>query len=125
MTENNGAGIKNPEGWPTGKKAYKKVRVIRRKPGYVSDPTGAVVAGSDSMTTKSDIKEGDFVMGTTSEGVVHGVVEHIMTGGTLGIPGSSFAIETSEENPGMTIRLIQDGEQTELLLNIQFTDVVV
>jgi hypothetical protein len=54
-----------------------------------------------------------------------GVVEHIMTGGTLGIPGSSFAIETSEENPGMTIRLIQDGEQTELLLNIQFTDVVV
>lgn len=54
-----------------------------------------------------------------------GVVEHIMTGGTLGIPGSSFAIETSEENPGMTIRLIEDGEQTEFLLNIQFTDVVV
>lgn len=52
-----------------------------------------------------------------------GVVEHIMTGGTLGIPGSPFAIETSEENPGMTIRLIRDGEQTEFLLNIQFSDV--
>ena len=35
------------------------------------------------------IKEGDFVMGSTSEGVVHGVVEHIMVeGGTLGTPGS-------------------------------------
>jgi len=34
------------------------------------------------------IKEGDFVMGSTSEGMVHGVVEHIMIdGGTLGTPG--------------------------------------
>jgi hypothetical protein len=112
MTENNGAGIKNPEGWPTGKKAYKKVRVIRRKPGYVFSAEGAVVAGSDSMTTKSDIKEGDFVMGTTSEGVIHGVVEHIMwEGGTLGTPGSEYALESMPpENPAMSVRIYEEDE---------------
>ena len=41
------------------------------------------------------IKEGDFVMGMTSEGVMHGVVEHIMVeGGTLGTPGSEYALES-------------------------------
>ena len=52
-----------------------------------------------------------------------GVVEHIMVGGTLGIDGSAYAIETSEDFPGMTIRLIEDGEQTEFLLNITLEDV--
>jgi hypothetical protein len=52
-----------------------------------------------------------------------GVVEHIMTGGTLGIPGSPFAIETSPTDPGMTIRLIENGELTETLINIRFSDV--
>jgi hypothetical protein len=27
------------------------------------------------------IKEGDFVMGSTSEGMIHGIVEHIMIEG--------------------------------------------
>jgi hypothetical protein len=110
--ETKGVGIKNPETWPTGKKTYKKVRVIRRKPGYVSNSDGAVVAGSDGMTTKSDIKEGDFVMGTTSEGVVHGVVEHIMwEGGTLGTPGSEYALESMPpENPAMSVRIYEEDE---------------
>ncbi len=53
------------------------------------------------------IKEGDFVMGSTSEGVVHGVVEHIMVeGGTLGTPGSEYALESMPpENPAMSVRI--------------------
>jgi hypothetical protein len=73
------------------------------------------------VDTYKGVSNGDVV--TIRDGR-SGVVEHIMTGGILGIAGSPFAIETSEENPGMTIRLIRDGEQTEFLLNIQFTDVV-
>jgi hypothetical protein len=71
-----------------------------------------VVAGSDGMTTKSDIKEGDFVMGTTSEGVVHGVVEHIMwEGGTLGTPGSEYALESMPpENPAMSVRIYEEDD---------------
>jgi hypothetical protein len=110
--ETKGVGIKNPETWPTGKAKYRKVRVKRRKPGYVSNPSGAVVAGSDGMTTKSDIKEGDFVMGTTSEGIVHGVVEHIMwEGGTLGTPGSDYALESMPPtNPAMSVRIYEEDE---------------
>ena len=53
------------------------------------------------------LKEGDFVMGSTSEGVVHGVVEHIMVeGGTLGTPGSEYALESMPpENPAMSVRI--------------------
>lgn len=53
------------------------------------------------------IKESDFVMGSTSEGMVHGVVEHIMVeGGTLGTPGSEYALKSMPpENPAMSVRI--------------------
>jgi hypothetical protein len=58
------------------------------------------------------IKEGDFVMGTTSEGVMHGVVEHIMfEGGTLGTPGSEYALESMPpENPAMSVRIYKEED---------------
>jgi hypothetical protein len=116
MTENNSGGIKEPGDWPTGKSKNvgRKLKAKRRKPGYVSDSTGAVIAGNSSMTTKSAIKEGDFVMGQTSEGVVHGVVEHIMwEGGTLGTPGSEYALESMPpENPAMSVRIYEEDDDT-------------
>jgi hypothetical protein len=59
-----------------------------------------------------EIKEGDFVMGMTSEGMVHGVVEHIMTeGGTLGTPGSEYALESMPpENPAMSVRIYEEED---------------
>ncbi len=68
------------------------------------------VAKSEHM----EIKEGDFVMGMTVDGVAHGRVEHIMwEGGTLGTPGDQFALESMPpENPAMSVRLYdeEDGE---------------
>ena len=113
-----GVGIKNPEDWPidkakdTAKEMYRKFKLKRRKPGYTSDSTGAVIAGSDSMTTKASMAEGDFVMGMTSEGIVHGVIEHIMwEGGTLGTPGSEYALESMPpENPAMSVRIYEEDD---------------
>jgi len=60
----------------------------------------------------SDLKEGDFVMGSTSEGVVHGVIEHIMTeGGILGTPGSEYAlVSMPPENPAMSVRIYEEED---------------
>ena len=60
------------------------------------------------------IKEGDFVMGSTSEGIVHGVVEHIMTeGGVLGTPGSEYAlVSMPPENPAMSVRIYKEEDGT-------------
>ena len=60
----------------------------------------------------NEIKEGDFVMGMTSEGLVHGVVEHIMNeGGTLGTPGSEYALESMPpENPAMSVRIYKEDD---------------
>jgi len=62
-----------------------------------------------------EIKEGDFVMGETTEGMVHGVVEHIMwEGGTLGTPGSEYAIESMPpENPAMSVRVYEEDMDDE------------
>jgi hypothetical protein len=58
------------------------------------------------------IKEGDFVMGSTSEGMIHGIVEHIMIeGGTLGTPGSEYALESMPpENPAMSVRIYEEED---------------
>jgi hypothetical protein len=55
------------------------------------------------------VYEGSFVMGQTTEGVMHGVVEHIMNeGGTLGTPGSEYALESMPpENPAMSVRIYE------------------
>ena len=60
------------------------------------------------------IKEGDFVMGSTSEGVVHGMVEHIMTeGGYYGPPGTEYAIESMPpDNPAMAVRIYKEEDGT-------------
>ncbi len=59
----------------------------------------------------NDIKEGDFVMGATTEGMIHGMVEHIMLeGGTYGVPGTEYAIESTPENPAMAVRVYEEED---------------
>jgi hypothetical protein len=75
-----------------------------------------------------EIKEGDFVMGTTTEGLIHGIVEHIMTeGGTLGTPGSEYALQSMPpENPAMSVRVYkeEDGkwEATAYSIGMMYAD---
>jgi len=58
------------------------------------------------------IKEGDFVMGMTSEGMIHGMVEHIMfEGGVYGVPGTEYAIQSMPpENPAMAVRIYEEED---------------
>jgi hypothetical protein len=61
------------------------------------------------------IKEGDYVMGRTAAGVVHGRVEHIMIeGGTLGTPGDRYALESMPpDNPAMSVRIYMEEEDAQ------------
>ena len=58
------------------------------------------------------VKEGDFVMGMTSEGMIHGVVEHIMVeGGVYGVPGTEYALTSMPpENPAMAVRIYEEED---------------
>ena len=51
-------------------------------------------------------------MGMTKEGMIHGMVEHIMIeGGTLGTPGSEYALESMPpENPAMSVRIYKEDD---------------
>jgi hypothetical protein len=74
------------------------------------------------------ISEGDFVMGSTSEGVIHGVVEHIMIeGGVYGVPGTEYAIQSMPpDNPAMAVRIYkqEDGkwEPTAYSIGMMYQD---
>jgi hypothetical protein len=76
----------------------------------------------------SNIIEGNFVMGNTKEGIVHGVVEHIMIeGGTLGTPGSEYAlVSMPPDNPAMSVRIYkkEDGlwEPTAYSIGMMYQD---
>jgi hypothetical protein len=79
------------------------------------------VIGKETM----EIKEGDFVMGPTVDGMVYGMVEHIMwEGGTLGTPGTEYAMESMPpENPAMSVRVYEEtpaGEWPRLLSYLFF-----
>ncbi len=70
-------------------------------------------------------------MGRTSEGVMHGVVEHIMVeGGTLGTPGSEYALESMPpENPAMSVRIYKEEngkwEPTAYSIGMMYKDATV
>jgi hypothetical protein len=72
-----------------------------------ANESGVIVSKEDGIT------EGNFVMGMTTEGIAHGMVEHIMwEGGTLGTPGSEYALESMPpENPAMSVRLYEEDEE--------------
>jgi hypothetical protein len=137
----NKVGIKDPQEWPVSKEtdangvgsamgqpypASTKPSVLRRPQkkrrravgGAGGSSAGAVATtnGGASMGTKADeqtssIKEGDFVMGQTTEGIVHGVVEHIMwEGGVYGQPGTEYAIQSDPNNPAMAVRVYEEDE---------------
>ena len=115
---------------------YPKKKKKRTVGGVGGDSAGAVATtgGGTGMGTKEydvetansiseevgkehgGIKEGDFVMGQTTEGMVHGVVEHIMwEGGTLGTPGSDYSIESMPpENPAMSVRVYEYEEDEDM-----------
>jgi hypothetical protein len=64
------------------------------------EPAPAEPGGEIVVDQFRDIANGDVV--EFAQGV--GQVEHIMTGGVLGIAGSDFAINATESNPALQIR---------------------
>jgi hypothetical protein len=53
-----------------------------------------------------------------------GRVEHIMTSGILGVPNSDFAIAATSTNPGVQVRLFENGQETEVVINVRFSEIV-
>jgi len=107
-------GVKTPTSMRGGKKV--KLRKPRMQGGNGGDASGAVSSGGTSISAMykqgGEIMEGCYVMGMTTEGMVHGMVEHIMTeGGVYGVPGTEYAIQSMPpENPAMAVRIYEEDE---------------
>jgi hypothetical protein len=100
----------------TREAAGRQIAAIEANEGKTSENNDSELGTNESnvIVSKQDmIQEGDYVMGMTSEGIAHGVVEHIMwEGGTLGTPGSEYAIESMPpENPAMSVRVYEQEDE--------------
>ena len=73
----------------------------------------------------NELTEGDFVRWDSSGGTARGRIEHVMREGTLGVPGTEFSIEASEEDPAALIRIYEEYDQgwrpTEVLVGHKFS----
>jgi hypothetical protein len=55
--------------------------------------------------TEKALREGSFVSWNSSGGRARGRIEHVMTEGVLGVPGSSFSINAEPDDPAVLIRI--------------------
>ena len=84
--------------------------------------------GKADAHAEADIKEGDYVMGETMEGTVHGRVEHIMwEGGVLGSPEGEYSLRSiPPENPAMSVRIFDEipggWEETAYSIGMMYKD---
>jgi len=79
-------------------------------------------AAKSRKATADEVAEGVFVRWDSSGGTAQGRIEHVMTEGVLGVPGSDFQLTATPEDPALLIRIfrpVQDGdgwEETETLV---------
>jgi hypothetical protein len=60
---------------------------------------------------KSSCKEGDFVLATCEDEIHVGIVQFVMTDGTLGLEGSEYALTATPEDSVMLIRTLEFDEE--------------
>jgi hypothetical protein len=103
------ANPENPSDFINPKAGMKKPATMPKRRRKKKTQNKAV---DPSIMVQEVIKEGDFVMGMTSEGMVHGMVEHIMIeGGVYGVPGTEYAIQSMPpENPAMAVRIYEEED---------------
>jgi len=79
---------------------------------HLEDLQDTLKLAQDELTKASKLKTGDSVSWNSSGGTARGKITKIITSGSESVPGSSFNITGTEEDPGALIRVYreQDGE---------------
>jgi len=86
-------------------------------PAIVDEPEAEEPSG-ESVDQAGGFAVGDYVYFDGGEGTI----EHLMTGGTLGVAGSPFAIVATEAEPAASVRVHLDGEPTEFTVGRRVSD---
>jgi HK97 family phage major capsid protein/HK97 family phage prohead protease len=76
---------------------------------------------TEERAAPNALDEGDFVSWNSSGGRARGRIEHVMREGTLGVPGTEFSIDATEEDPAALIRIYRDSEATETMVGHRFS----
>jgi HK97 family phage major capsid protein len=64
---------------------------------------------------------GDYVEWNASGNKAQGVIKRIERDGKIDVPGSSFVINGTEDNPAALIAIVRDGEETDIMAGHRFS----
>lgn len=118
---------------------YGKVRELKRIDLFEVGPTllgmnpETVLLEAASFrfgkATPEEAVEGAFATWMSGDDTMIGRIEHVMTDGVLGVPGSSFQIEATADNPAVLLRIFdnEDGTwvETEMLVGRRASEVTI
>jgi len=87
------------------------------------DNSDGVDAQPDSETRAKpgELKVGDYVSWNASGNTARGRIKKIMTSGEMDVPGSSFVLKGTKENPAALIAIVRDGEETDIMAGHRFS----
>ena len=74
-------------------------------------------------SSMADVKEGDIVRFMLEDEESMGRVEYVMRDGSYAYPGSKFFFQVQEDNPAVLIRIWDDGEETNLLTGLPYSQI--
>jgi len=92
---------------PAGEQAGEPFPTAEHDPGYDRDDDDHEHEDEYEVedAAPGTVREGTFVAWDSSGGTARGQVEHVMTEGTLGVPGTEFSIDATPEDPAALIRI--------------------
>jgi len=76
----------------------------------LQDLQDIVKSAQETLTKASKLKTGDSVSWNSSGGTARGKITKIITSGSENVPGSSFKITGTEDDPGALIRVYQEQD---------------
>jgi hypothetical protein len=76
----------------------------------LEDLQDTIKLAQDELTKAAKLKTGDSVSWGSSGGTARGKITKIITSGSESVPGSSFKITGTEEDPGALIRVYQEQD---------------
>jgi len=76
----------------------------------LSDLQDIISLAQETLTKASKLKTGDSVSWGSSGGTARGKITKIITSSSENVPGSSFKITGTEDDPGALIRVYQEQD---------------
>jgi hypothetical protein len=92
---------------------YTQIEKTVEQKGILNLSGTVAILVKSAVQKANSVKQGDMVSWNSSGGKAQGKVVRVISSGKINVPGSSFSIEGTQDDPAALIQLYRDGKPTE------------